>query len=66
MPIGNPEHTVDGANRSANAGADRSADQPADRAGGPIAFVGTFLRAAHDALGVPGMRDRERRERDCR
>ncbi len=35
---------------------------PAD----PVAFIRALLRAAHDALGVAGMGDREQRQRECR
>ncbi|MCC8942751.1 hypothetical protein H8A99_41670, partial [Bradyrhizobium sp. Arg68] len=44
--IGNPEHTLDRADGTADAGADGAADHTADRTGGPVTFVGAFLRAA--------------------
>ena len=53
------EYALHGAHRAADAGPDCSADDTADRAGNPVSFVGAFPRAAHDALRVPDMRDRE-------
>src|ERR1700743_333542 len=59
--IGNAEYAVHRADGAANAGADLSANGPADRTGNPIAFIGAFLRAAHDTLRMSDMRDREQR-----
>ena len=65
-PIGNAEHAIHRADRAADTGSDRAADHTAYRTGGPVTFVGAFLRAAHDALGMPDMGDREQREGDGR
>jgi hypothetical protein len=62
--IGNPEHTFDRTDGSADAGADRAADNAAHRTGGPVAFIGTFLGAADDALGMAGMGDCLQRQRE--
>ena len=61
-PIGNAEHALDRAHRTANAGTDRAANHPADWTGNPAAFIRTLLRAADNALTVRGMRDREQGE----
>ena len=50
-----PEHALDRAHGAADTGADRTADHAAHRTGDPVTFVGAFLRAAHDALGMSGM-----------
>ena len=60
--VGNPKHAIHRADRPANASADGAANQPAHRTGSAVAFVRTLLRAAYDALGLPGMRDREQCE----
>src|SRR5258708_32004595 len=60
--IGNTEHALDRAHGAADAGAYRTADHTTHRAGDPVTFVGAFLRAAHDALRVPGMGHCEQRE----
>src|SRR5258708_29556797 len=65
-PIGNPEHAFDGSHRAADAGADRAANHSAHRTGGPVTFVCALLRAAHDALRMPDLGDREQCERDGR
>src|SRR3984893_13403998 len=64
-PIGNPEHAIHGAHGSADAGSDRAANQSAHRTGGPVAFIRTFLGAAHDALRVPDMGNRQQAESEC-
>jgi hypothetical protein len=64
--IGDPEHTLDGAHRPADTGADRSANHTAHRAGNPVTFPGALLRAAHDALGMPELGDRQQRQNDRR
>jgi len=53
MPVAairNSQHAIDGAHGTADTGTDRSANQTTHRTGGAVAFVGAFLRAAHDAL----------------
>jgi len=64
--IGNPEHTLDGAHRTANAGADRTADHSTHRTGRPVAFIGPLLRSAHDTLGMPDMGRGEQGDSECR
>ena len=54
------EHALHGPHRAADTGSDRPADHTTDRSGDPVALVGTFLRAAHDALGVPDMGKQDR------
>jgi hypothetical protein len=53
--MGNAEHALHRAYGAAHTGADRATDYAADRSGNPVAFVGAFLGAAHDALGVAGL-----------
>src|ERR1700688_3145039 len=60
--IGNSEHALDGPHRAADAGANRAADHPTHGAGNPVAFVRVLLRAAHDALRMPDMGNREQSE----
>jgi hypothetical protein len=55
-----------GSRRAADTGSDRSADDAADRAANPVAFPGALLRAAHDALCMPDMGDREQCKHDGR
>src|SRR5258705_7261428 len=64
--IRDSEHALDGAHRAADAGADRAANHPTHGAANPVAFVSTLLRAAHDALRMTDMGDREQREHQCR
>src|SRR5665213_3103581 len=60
--IGNAEHAVHGAHRTADTGADRAANHSADWTGGTAAFIRALLRAANDALGMPDVRNREQGE----
>jgi hypothetical protein len=46
----NAEYALDGADCTADTGSDSTAHDTADRAPGTIAFIGPFLRAAHNAL----------------
>src|SRR5450631_2414498 len=71
--IVDPEHTLDGPHRAADAGADRAADHATDGTGNPVAFPGALLRPADDALGMAGMgnceqgeNERRRRKEFCR
>lgn len=50
--MGNTEHTFDRADGTADTGADDASDCTAHRAGNTIAFIGAFLGAAHNALGM--------------
>lgn len=50
--MGNAEHTLDRTNGAPDTGTDDATDRTAHRAGNTIAFIGAFLGAAHDALGV--------------
>ena len=63
--IGNPEHALDRAHRAADPGADGAANDAADRTGDPIAFIGAFLRAAHDTLRMAELRDRQQGKSDA-
>jgi hypothetical protein len=58
------EHALDHAHGAADPSADRAPDDAADRARDPAAFIGSLLRAAHDALGVTGARRQEQCKRD--
>lgn len=64
MTMGNAEHTFDCTNGAADTGTDDASDCAAYGAGDPVAFVGAFLRAAHDALSVAGLRKRQQREQE--
>src|ERR1700757_2536982 len=59
LPVGNPEYAVHGADCSTNACTDCFANDTADRARHPVTFVSTLLSAAHDALGVPDLGNRQ-------
>jgi hypothetical protein len=58
------EHALDHAHGAADPSADRAPDDAADRARDPAAFIGSLLRAAHDALGVAGARRQEQCKQD--
>jgi hypothetical protein len=58
------EHALDHAHGAADPSADRAPDDAADRARDPAAFIGSLLRAAHDALGVTGARRQEQCKQD--
>jgi len=62
--IGNAEHALDRADGSADAGADSASDHAAHRAADAVAFMGALLGAAHDALGVAGLRQGRERKKD--
>src|SRR5437879_2893622 len=64
--IRNSEHALDGSHGAADAGPDRTANHTADRAGNPVAFRRALLRAAHHALRMPDVGDREQGESECR
>lgn len=50
------DHTIDRTHRAADTRADRAAHHTADRPGCAIAAIRAFLRAADDALRMPGQR----------
>jgi hypothetical protein len=52
-------HCTDG---TADAGTDGTSDHATHRTGNAVALVGALLGAAHDALGVAGMRQRRQGE----
>src|ERR1700741_5245917 len=60
------EHALDHAHGAADPSADRAPDDAADRARDPAAFIGSLLRAAHDALGVTGARRQDQCKQDDR
>src|SRR3981081_3285939 len=64
--IRNPEHALAGSHCATDAGPDRAANHTADRAANPVAFRRALLRAAHDALRMPDMGDREQGDSECR
>ena len=55
MRFGQAQHAIDRANGAPDTGADRTSDHAADGTRGSRAFVGPFLRAPDDALGVAGL-----------
>jgi len=61
-----PEHTSHRAHRAADTGSDRAADHATHRTGNPVTFTGAFLGAAHDALRIAGMGNRQQGENDRR
>lgn len=54
--IRDPQNTVDGAYRATDTGADDATNSAAHGTGDAVTLVRTFLGAAHDALGVAGLR----------
>lgn len=54
--IGDSQNTIDRANRATDTGADDTANSAAHGTGNAVTLVRTFLGAAHDALGVAGLR----------
>jgi len=58
VTVGNAEHALDRAHGAADTGADSASDHTAHRAGNAVAFMGAFLRTAHDALGMASLRQR--------
>lgn len=56
MTVGNAEHALDGANGAADTGTDDTANCAAHGTCDTVALIGAFLGAAHDALGVAGLR----------
>ncbi len=50
--VGNTEHTLDRTHRAADTGTDGAPNHAAHGAGDPVTFVGAFLGAAHNALGM--------------
>jgi hypothetical protein len=66
LPIGNTEHAIHSADCAANTCPDCLANHAADWASHPVTFVSTLLRAAHDALRVPDLRNRQQSESERR
>src|ERR1700694_1154631 len=64
--IPDPEHAFDRSHRAADTGTDCAANHTTDGAGNPVTLAGAFLRAAHDALRMPELGNREQRENECR
>ncbi|MET4386491.1 hypothetical protein ABIB73_002236 [Bradyrhizobium sp. F1.4.3] len=62
--VGNAEHALDRAYGSSDTGTDDTSDRAAYRAGDAVAFIRTFLGAAHDALGVARMRQARQEQSD--
>lgn len=56
MTVGNSKHALDCANGAADTGTDDASNSAAHGAGDPVTFIGAFLGAAYDALGVAGLR----------
>jgi hypothetical protein len=57
------EHALDGADRAADTGSDSAAHDTTDGTRDATAFIGAFLRAAHDALRMCGVRNCQQRKR---
>lgn len=62
--MGNAKYALDRAHGTAHTSADDASDRATHRAGDPIAFIGAFLSATHDTLGVPGLRQARKAEED--
>jgi hypothetical protein len=58
----NPEYALDRAHGATNSGPDRPTDDSTYRPGDAIAFIGTFLRPAHDSLSVADMGNSQQRQ----
>ena len=54
--IGNPQDTVDGADRTTDTGAYDTTDSAAHGTSNAVTLVRPFLGATHDALSVAGLR----------
>ena len=54
--VGDAENAVYGAHSATDTGSDDTSDRTANGPGNPVTFIGAFLRATHDALGVAGLR----------
>ncbi len=65
MRLGQAEHALDRAHGAADTGADRASHDPADKARNPVAFIGSLLGSAEDALGGAGMGHGDERQRQC-
>jgi len=62
--IGDPQNTVDGANRATDTGANDTTDSAAHGTSNAVTLVRTFLGATHDALGVAGLRQASQGKKD--
>lgn len=62
--MGNAKHALDRAHGTAYASADDASDRATHRAGDAVAFIGAFLGAPHDTLGVTGLRQARKAEED--
>ena len=62
--MGNAEHPLNRADSPAHASADDASDRTADRARDTVAFIGAFLSAADDTLGVTELRQARKAEED--
>ncbi|MGC0393516.1 hypothetical protein ACVIU7_004182 [Bradyrhizobium liaoningense] len=64
VPVRNAEHALDCTDGPANAGADDAADGAAHGPADAVTFIRALLRAAHDALGMTDLRQRQQRQQD--
>ena len=62
--MGNAKYALDRAHGTTHASADDASDCATDRSSDPVTFVRTFLGAAHDALGVAGIRQASQGQND--
>jgi hypothetical protein len=62
--IGDPQNTVDGADRATDTGANDTTDSAAHGTSNAVTLVRTFLGATHDALGVAGLRQASQGKND--
>jgi hypothetical protein len=62
MTVGNAEHALHRAHGASNTGADCTTNHAAYGTGNPVAFIRAFLRTAHDALSVAGVRQGQQRK----
>ena len=64
VAVGNAEHALDRADGAADTRTDDTSDGAAHGTRNAIALIGPFLRTAHDALGVAGLRQGQQGEQD--
>lgn len=62
--VRNAEYALDCTNGATDTGTDDAPDSAAHGTGNAVTFMGAFLGAAHDALGMTGLRQRQQREQD--
>lgn len=64
LTVGNTQHPLDCADCAADACSDDATDCTAHGTANPITLIGAIPGAAHDALGVTRLRQRQQREHE--